>query len=803
MKNKIKFVCYVLFFVLLLLSIKTMMPKVISEVYPTFAFSDGRITETIEGFGYEIDTSSLTPTLKINNGGTYIVKGSSKEGSIVIDKGIRNVKIVLEDFSLESSNTAPIIIGKESRVSIQIVGTSTLTDNENPENETSTDPLLADAYEGAAIKMKSGATLKLFGTGVLNIEGNSKNGIKGSTGTILEVNSGTYNITSENDGISMDNSIIIRNGLFHIDSMRDGIESGGEITIENGEFHITTFTGYNTNGFDSETMSAKALKATGREIVGDLINSITITGGTFYLDSKDDAIHSDGIIDIIGGTFEIYSGDDAIHADANLTIGKDSSKERDPEITIVSNFEGIEGGNIFIYNGKIKVTAVDDAVNSKGIFINNRKTGGNIKVYGGQLYLDSTDQDGLDSNNDIILSGGEIIIFSSPKGTDNSSLDPDRYLIIDGATVFAAGTNFMNVKPTYGSQPYVEEKTTRPAGATVKVTMNNELVYTDTLHRESDYIIYSSPNFQTGTIENGDLVTCKNSSFDREWTEEMIENPSLTEEGKMKYTSNCGEIEYKTIPKLTPEETDEVPEQFTITFDTDDYSHVNVYYTQDLSDPNEEDVTSTIARNVDRQEPLGDGTDQVNFCITIDDPYELKSVTTNNNNYNQLKTLNNNCYRMTKVNGNVTVIIKSTAITEEIVTVKTPQKTRIIGENIFEKIEYTKTFTYLDFMNSVDILSNSITVKNANNKTVTSDTATLATKSKLLLETKDYTIIVEGDVNQDGKISSADYVAIKNHIMETKKITDSSLFLAADMNQDNRISSLDYITIKKIIMGEM
>ena len=209
MKNKIKFVCYVLFFVLLLLSIKTMMPKVISEVYPTFVFSDGRITESIEGFGYEIDTSSLTPTLKINNGGTYIVKGSSTEGSIVIDKGIRNVKIVLEDFSLASSNTAPIIIGKESRVSIQVVGTSTLTDNENPENETSTDPLLADAYEGAAIKMKSGATLKLFGTGVLNIEGNSKNGIKGSTGTILEVNSGTYNITSENDGISMDNSIII------------------------------------------------------------------------------------------------------------------------------------------------------------------------------------------------------------------------------------------------------------------------------------------------------------------------------------------------------------------------------------------------------------------------------------------------------------------------------------------------------------------------------------------------------------------------------------------------------------------
>ena len=64
-----------------------------------------------------------------------------------------------------------------------------------------------------------------------------------------------------------------------------------------------------------------------------------------------------------------------------------------------------------------------------------------------------------------------------------------------------------------------------------------------------------------------------------------------------------------------------------------------------------------------------------------------------------------------------------------------------------------------------------------------------------------YDIIVKGDVYQDGKISSRDYVRIKNHIMETAIITDEYLIIAADIREDNKISSLDYVRIKNIIMN--
>ena len=55
------------------------------------------------------------------------------------------------------------------------------------------------------------------------------------------------------------------------------------------------------------------------------------------------------------------------------------------------------------------------------------------------------------------------------------------------------------------------------------------------------------------------------------------------------------------------------------------------------------------------------------------------------------------------------------------------------------------------------------------------------------------------DVNGDGKISSADYIKIKNHIMETNKLTDIEKEYA-DANKDGKVSSADYIAIKNHIM---
>ncbi len=58
----------------------------------------------------------------------------------------------------------------------------------------------------------------------------------------------------------------------------------------------------------------------------------------------------------------------------------------------------------------------------------------------------------------------------------------------------------------------------------------------------------------------------------------------------------------------------------------------------------------------------------------------------------------------------------------------------------------------------------------------------------------------QGDVNNDGIITSVDYIAIKKHIMGIKPITDEEAKVRADINGDGAITSADYVKIKKLLV---
>lgn len=89
--------------------------------------------------------------------------------------------------------------------------------------------------------------------------------------------------------------------------------------------------------------------------------------------------------------------------------------------------------------------------------------------------------------------------------------------------------------------------------------------------------------------------------------------------------------------------------------------------------------------------------------------------------------------------------------------------------------------------------------KNGKSKT----TGIIASGDKIKIKTsneeKEYTIILYGDVNGDGKISSADYIMVKNHIMDVTKLGELQN-VYADANKDGKVNSADYITIKNHIM---
>ena len=61
-------------------------------------------------------------------------------------------------------------------------------------------------------------------------------------------------------------------------------------------------------------------------------------------------------------------------------------------------------------------------------------------------------------------------------------------------------------------------------------------------------------------------------------------------------------------------------------------------------------------------------------------------------------------------------------------------------------------------------------------------------------------VSIEGDVNNDGKVSALDYILVRKHILNTTLLSGDSL-KKADVNNDGKVSALDYILIRKIILG--
>ncbi len=68
-------------------------------------------------------------------------------------------------------------------------------------------------------------------------------------------------------------------------------------------------------------------------------------------------------------------------------------------------------------------------------------------------------------------------------------------------------------------------------------------------------------------------------------------------------------------------------------------------------------------------------------------------------------------------------------------------------------------------------------------------------------ESHEYSIVIYGDVNGDGKISPSDYVKVKNKILGKENV-DGCFELASDVNHDGKISPSDYVKIKNCIMGK-
>lgn len=324
-------------------------------------------------------------TITITDEGTFLLSGSLTNGQVIINaEKTDKLQIVLDGVAISCGNSAPIYVKKADKVFVTLAAGS-----ENTLSVTGDYVAIDDNNIDAAIFSKDDITFN--GKGSLIINASYGHGIVSKDDLVFT--GGTYHITSADHGLSANDSIRIADGDFRIEAVEDGLHSDND---------------------------------------------------------EDEDL---GYIYIANGNFQIAVGDDGIHASSGIVINNGT-------IDITESYEGIEGHSIEINGGNISVVSSDDGLNAAGGSGESDFAGGRINnfdggrmgafdldedayiyINGGTIYIDA-EGDGIDSNGNMTVTGGEIYI-AGPESNGDGALDYSGEGVIIGGTVVALGQNGM------------------------------------------------------------------------------------------------------------------------------------------------------------------------------------------------------------------------------------------------------------------------------------------------------------------------------------------------------------------------
>ena len=355
----------------------------------------------------DIDGGRIT----LREEGVYLFSGTLTDGQIVVDAGQQSkVQIVLDNASITSASSAAIYCLEADKVFLTLADGSenTLANGGCFEDDTNVD--------GAVF---SRTDLTLNGSGSLTVESPAGHGVVSKDE--LTITGGSYTVTAAAHGFAGKDSVAVAG---------DGISAAADLQIDGGNYTLTTgggsaaatgkagdtmprqpglreFTAEEPAGTQDGEASAGSCK--GIKAGGNLV----IQGGTFVLDTADDAVHANGDGTIGGGSWTIRTGDDGIHADGAVTI-------LGGEVSIPDCYEGIEGQTVTVEDGTLDITASDDGINAAG----------GADGSGADFGFGARDQFAADADCAVVINGGTITIVS-----DGDSIDSNGSLTVNGGTL--------------------------------------------------------------------------------------------------------------------------------------------------------------------------------------------------------------------------------------------------------------------------------------------------------------------------------------------------------------------------------
>lgn len=234
-------------------------------------------------------------------------------------------------------------------------------------------------------------TLNVTGT-ITKDDSNNLNAVIFSKQDIIFNGTGTLNIESSENGITGKDDIKITGGTYNISVKAVAIRANDSIRIADGTLNIKA----GTDGLHAENSS------------DDTKGYVYIGAGKITIEAIDDCIHGGTVVQIDGGTISLNGA------------------------------EGIEATYAQINGGNLDIKATGDGINAGSKSESYKVT---IEITDGVINIEmaSGDTDGVDSNGDIIISGGTIYI------TGNSTFDYDGTATYTGGIIIVNGVKIDNI----------------------------------------------------------------------------------------------------------------------------------------------------------------------------------------------------------------------------------------------------------------------------------------------------------------------------------------------------------------------
>lgn len=374
-----------------------------------------------------------------------VVSGKSDDGQLKI-YGEKKFKLTLSGVELTSSKGPAINDQCKKRAFVHLAEgtTNRLTDAASYSEE----PRYLNGGSSASEDRRgcffSEGNLIFSGTGVLVVEGNYKHGIVTDgyfymrPGVTLAVTGAAKNAIhvkgDEDDGIG----VYMAGGLVYANvssTAGKGIKTDLDAEIAGGKLLLNTSGNATYDSDEKDTSSSAGIKTDGSVIISGGTHTLksTGTGGKGINADKEVRVSgSETTVTTTGGKFyysqSLTSSPKGVKADGDITI---SGGKLNISVTGVSDgSEGLESkATLAVTGGEVYVYAYDDAINAASA----------INISGGKVYAYASNNDGIDSNGSLVISGGLVIGVGTSAPEGGIDCDNSNSFRIDGGTVIGMG----------------------------------------------------------------------------------------------------------------------------------------------------------------------------------------------------------------------------------------------------------------------------------------------------------------------------------------------------------------------------